>query len=181
MATAEILDRARRGDAEALNELMRRFDPLLRRWAHGRLPAGARQTLDTDDLVQVTLMQAVKHIGSFQPRHEGAFLAYLRRSLVNRIRDEIRRAGRRRDGWEIPPTAVDPQASPIADLVGKETLEAYENGLARLTEPQREAVILRVEFGYGYEQIAEAMEAPSAAAARMLVVRGLARLAEMMS
>lgn len=40
----------------------------LRRWAHGRLPAGARDLLATDDLVQETLLRTLKHIEGFEPR-----------------------------------------------------------------------------------------------------------------
>jgi len=41
-------------------------------------------------------------------------------------------------------------------------------------------VILRLELGFSYEQIAEALERPSAGAARMVVFRGMERLAAMM-
>ena len=64
--------------------------------------------------------------------------------------------------------------------MGRETLEAYEAGLMKLTDEQREAVVLRVEMGLTYQEIADAMESPSPNAARMLVARGLARLAELM-
>ena len=49
-----------------------------------------------------------------------------------------------------------------------------------LGERDREAVILRVEFGYSHEEIAEAIGSPSANAARMTVARALVRLAEEM-
>ena len=52
--------------------------------------------------------------------------------------------------------------------------------VASLTEDQRQAVVLRVELGLSFQQVAEAMESPSADAARMLVARGLARLSERM-
>jgi RNA polymerase sigma-70 factor (ECF subfamily) len=59
-------------------------------------------------------------------------------------------------------------------------MESYHQGLERLTEEQREAVLLRLEFDYTYEQIAEAIGKPSADAARMTVVRALAALAKIM-
>jgi RNA polymerase sigma-70 factor (ECF subfamily) len=37
-----LLERAREGDADALNALIARYLPRLQRWAHGRLPAWAR-------------------------------------------------------------------------------------------------------------------------------------------
>ena len=59
-------------------------------------------------------------------------------------------------------------------------LDASDRGLGQLTDGQREAVILRVEFGYTYPEIASAIDAPSVDAARMLVVRGLEKLTEAM-
>jgi DNA-directed RNA polymerase specialized sigma24 family protein len=52
----------------------------------------ARDLRDTDDLVQDTLLRAFKRLETFENRGEGAFLAYLRQSLLNAIRDDLRRA-----------------------------------------------------------------------------------------
>jgi RNA polymerase sigma-70 factor (ECF subfamily) len=62
--------------------------------------------------------------------------------------------------------------------VNREKLERYERGLARLVPDQREAVLLRLEFGYSHAEIAEALGRPSADAARMVVARALVSLAE---
>src|SRR5438128_11402505 len=66
----DLLGRVREGDAEALNELCTRYLPRLQRWAHGRLPAWARDGLDTQDLVQDTLTHVFQKLGNFDPRHE---------------------------------------------------------------------------------------------------------------
>src|SRR5262249_48332972 len=87
-----LVCRARGGDGRALDELCARYLPRLQRWAHGRLPSWARGSLDTHDLVQDTFAQVVKRIQEFEPRHEGAFQAYLRQALLNRVRDQIRHA-----------------------------------------------------------------------------------------
>ena len=65
-------------------------------------------------------------------------------------------------------------------MIGRETVERYEAALVELTEEQREAVILRIEFDFKHEQIAEAVGKPTANAARMLVSRALVRVAEIM-
>src|SRR5262245_46623761 len=93
-STAVLLHRVRAGDTEARERLVARHLPLLRGWAHRRLPPGARALADTEDLVQITFIRALKQVEAFEPRHEGAFLAYLRQILLNAIRDEIRRARR---------------------------------------------------------------------------------------
>src|SRR5690349_24879010 len=88
------LFRSKAGDSDALNHLFARYLPSLRRWASGRLPRWTRDLMDTDDLVQETVVRAVKRIDRFESRHEGALQAYLRQAVVNRIRDEVRRARR---------------------------------------------------------------------------------------
>jgi len=63
--SVRLFIRARDGDDTALNELLGRYLPKLRRWAAGRLPRAARDLNDTDDIVQETLIKALRHVGSF--------------------------------------------------------------------------------------------------------------------
>ena len=116
----------------------------------------------------------------FEQRREGAFLAYIRQILLNQIRDEARRARRRPEHVELGGDLASGDRSLLDDLIGKENMEHYEQALARLPDRQREAVILRIEMGYRYREIAEGMELDTANAARKLVARGLVRLAEIM-
>ena len=178
-STARLLELVRAGDGHARDRLAARYIAVLRRFAHGRLPAHARGLLDTDDLVQITVIRALEHIDTFEPRREGAFLAYLRRILVNQIRDEARRAARR-PRTELPEHAQDPGPSPLEGVIGRDAMLRYEEALDVLSEEQREAVVLRIELGYSYAEIAEALERPTANAARMLVTRALVKLAEIM-
>ncbi len=179
-ATAALLAHYRAGDERARDRLLARYLPLLRRWAHGRLPSGARSLADTEDLVQISLVRALKHMGTVEPAHEGAFLVYLRRIFLNAMRDEIRRGLRERSAGEPDPAIADARPTALEESIGRETLESYEAGLARLSEEQREAVVLRLEFGMKFEEIAEATGKPSANAARMTVSRAILRLAEAM-
>ena len=179
-STADLLQRARHGDREALDELFSRYLPSLRRWARGRLPRWTRDVRDTDDIVQETLVQTLKHLGSFEPRHEGALQAYLRQALVNRVRDEVRRVGRRALPDEIVDEHPDPSASPLEEAIGREALSRYEAALHRLKSEEREVIIARVELGQSYQQIATGHGKSSADAARMAVSRALVRLAEEM-
>ena len=52
--------------------------------------------------------------------------------------------------------------------------------LQRLTGEEREAIIARVEMGYSYEELAEALGKPTSEAARKAARRALVRLAEEM-
>ena len=176
-----LIGRAKGGDPLALDALCARYIPRLRRWAHGRLPPWARNGLDTQDLVQDTLVQVLRHVESFEPRHDGAFQAYLRQALVNRLRDELRRAQRRPASEPLETGNASPDPSPLEVAIGQQALERYEIALARLRPEDREAIIIRVELGCPYAEVAEALGKPSAAAAHMAVSRALIRLADEMS
>jgi RNA polymerase sigma-70 factor, ECF subfamily len=180
-STLDLVERAKAGDTDALNRLFARHLPTLRRWASGRLPRWARDAMDTDDLVQETVIRAVKRIGSFEPRHEGALQSYLRQAIVNRIRDEVRRSARSPGADELQDNHADRGASPLEAAIGREAVERYEAALARLRPQEREAIVARVEMDYGYQDVAQALGKPTADAARMAVSRALLRLAEEMS
>ena len=176
-STAVLLSRIRAGDGEARERLFARCMPLLQRWAHRRLPQRARDIADTDDLVQVALLKAFHRVGEFESRHEGAFLAYLRTILLNAVRDELRRSARRPQVTELDEEMTrDGGPSVLDELIGRDKMRRYEEALGRLNEEQREAVILRVEFGMSHGEVAQAMGKPNADAARMTVARALVHL-----
>lgn len=175
----QLLERARGGDAEALDELCGRYLPRLRRFGRGRLPPWARERLDTDDLVQETLQRTLGRLDALDPGWEGTLQAYLRRALLNRVKDEVRRAGRR----PLQASAGeqrDPRPSPLEELIGAEAVERFESALERLSEPDRAAVVARMEMRCSYRELAELLGKPSTDAARMAVSRALVRLAREM-
>jgi len=179
--THQLVDRIRGGDAAATERLMRRYLPLLTRWAHGRLPGIARDLNETADLVQMTLLRAFQSLPAFEVQGQGAFFGYLRQIMSNLLKDELRRAARRPGHDEISTDVVETEAQPFENVVNLATLAAYEQALTQLPTEQREAVMLRVELGLSHEEIARVMVAPSANAARMKVARALMRLAELMN
>ena len=181
-STIDMLERARQGDQDALNELFRRNHGPLRRWARGRLPRWTRDLRDTEDLVQETLAQTLKHLDSFEHRHEGALQSYMRQALINRVRDEVRRVNRYPAVGALDD--ADQQAvqaaSPLEEAIGREALQRYESALARLRPEERQLIQARVEMQQSYQQIATAHGKSTADAARMAVSRALVRLAEEM-
>ena len=179
-STLTLLTRARGGDARALDDLLARYMPVLQRWARGRLPASARDLADTSDLVQETLIQVFKRIEGFEYRGVGAFQAYLRQAVMNRIRDHFRRAGRRPATTAIDTDHPAAEASPLEAAIGVEALERYERALAALRPDDQAAIIGRIELDYSNEELAVALNRPSANAARMAVERALVRLASEM-
>jgi RNA polymerase sigma-70 factor (ECF subfamily) len=178
--TASLLKKVRGGDRSARERLMTRCLPALQRWAHGQLPRSARDVVDTNDLVQETLTKALGRIGEFEPRREGAFLAYLRQILLNKIRKQVRRASRNPQMVELPDDVDHGGPSPLEEILGLEALQAYESTLATLPAELQEAITLRIELRFSHQQVAEALGYPSADAARMQVARAVMRLAEAM-
>jgi RNA polymerase sigma-70 factor (ECF subfamily) len=179
-STFHLIDRAQAGDREALEKLFARHLRPLQRWASGRLPKWARDLADTDDLVQQALLATFRTIKDFEPRHVGALQAYLRQAVLNRIRDELRRKGRRPDSTDLEDLELAGGDSPLEEAIGREAVERYEQALNRLKPEEREAIIAKVEMGYSYEELAEALGKPTADAARKAAQRALVRLAEEM-
>lgn len=179
-STFVLLERAKEGDDRALDAVLARYLPALQRWARGRLPRWARDMRDTDDLVQDTVFQTLKHLQRFELRREGALHAYLRQALVNRIRDEVRRVSRHPVPGVLDTGHEDAAASPLEEAVGREAHERYEAALGRLRPEEREAIIARVELNLSFADVALALDKPTADSARKAVARALVRLAEEM-
>ena len=179
--TIELVLKARGGDRRAVEALLQRCLPSLRRWAHGKLPAYARESLDTGDLVQEAALHLLKRVDHFEPRHVGAMQAYLRQSVMNRIRDEIRRVGRRPASVELVEEPAAEAPSPLEVTIQNESYERYRRALERLSSRDRELVVARMEAQWGLAQIAEHLGIATADAARMAVNRALQRLAKEMS
>ena len=179
-STFSLVERVHRGDTEALERLMARHLIPLKRWARGKLPRWARSAEDTDDLVQEALLRTFKRLDAVEIRGPGALLAYLRQAVLNHVRNELRNNARRPgldglDGFEL-----DPAPSPLEQAIGHEALERYEQAMASLKPEDREAIIGRVEMGYSYEELADALGRPSAEAARKAAKRALERLVHAM-
>ena len=180
LSTGELLDAVRSGDRSAADRLVRRFQTLLSRFLHARLPRHARGLMDTGDIVQDVLQRALARIGEFENRGHGAFWGYLRQIARNRL-FEIRRGtipstnGAKLDGTDDEPVGADP--SPAEGLMNREMEEAYERALGELEPLLREAVLNRLELGLKWGEIARECAFTSADAARMATTRAITRLA----
>ncbi|MEO7936516.1 MAG: sigma factor, partial [Dokdonella sp.] len=69
--TAWLLDQIRSGDVQARSDLVERVEPLLRRFARGRLPGRLRSQEDTADLVQLTWLKVLDKLDSIDAREPG--------------------------------------------------------------------------------------------------------------
>jgi RNA polymerase sigma-70 factor (ECF subfamily) len=174
--TVELIIRARGGDSAAIEAILQRCLPPLKRWAHGRLPAAARGHLDTGDLVQDAAMNAIARLDTFEPRHVGAMQAYLRQSVINRIRDEMRRFTRRPVSVELPDDFASEAPSPEEQAIHEQAYARYRAAMNGLKPRERELVIARVEAQWTAPEIAEHFGFNSVDGARMAVTRAMQRL-----
>jgi RNA polymerase sigma-70 factor (ECF subfamily) len=174
--TIELVVRAREGDRIAVEALLQRSIPSLRRFAHGRLPAAARGSLDTGDLVQETVLHVLRRLDTFEPRHVGAMQAYLRQSVINRIRDEVRRIGRHPAPAELPQDLAADMPSPLEEAVRSEAYERYRSVLVTLSPRDRQMVVARIEAQWSLGEIAQRFNMRTVDGARMAVTRALRRL-----
>ena len=175
--TLELIVKAREGDNAAVDAFLERSLPRMRRWAHGRLPRAARSSLDTTDLVQEVGIKVLKSLQRFEPRHGGAMEAFLRRSVINRIRDEVRRVGRRPIPVELPDTLTCDAPSALERAISAQSHEGYRRALAKLRQKDRRLIVACVELQWPTARIAARFGFPSRDAARIAVRRALQRLA----
>ena len=176
--TIEHVVRALEGNRDAVEALLQRCIPRLKRWAHGRLPAAARGSLDTGDLVQETVLHVLRRLDHFEPRHVGAMQAYLRMSVINRIRDEVRRIGRQPAPSELPEDLSSDLPSPLETAVQSEAYERYRAALGELSPKEREMIVARIEAQWSLAEIAQKFNLSTSDAARLAVTRALKKLTD---
>ena len=175
--TIELVVRARTGDRPAMEALLERCLPPLKRWAHGRLPAAARGNMDTGDLVQEAALHVLGALDRFEPRHVGAMQAYLRQSVINRIRDEVRRIGRNPPPFELQDEHASDRTTPLEAAIRAEAYEHYREALLRLGAKDREMIVARIEVQWSLPEIAHRFGMSTVDAARMAVGRAVKKLA----
>ncbi len=165
----------REGDSAARTALIARIQPLLMRFAHGRLPGLLRSSQDTADLLQMTWIKALDRIEDIECKKAGALFAYLRTVLVNTLREELRRHNG--DPQREDESAL--QSLPAAGGAPDDWI-AYEQMLGSLDESHRTLMVMRFEFGMSFAEIGDELEL-SADAVRMQLNRAVQRLARMES
>src|SRR2546425_3526806 len=154
--TNALIDRARRGDARAFEQLAIEIERPLYRHAARMLGHD-----DAEDVVQDALLSAWRSLASFEGT---SFRAWIFRIATNRALDRLR-AKKRRPELPLDPPSDDSDesawpepAAPGPDLLqiaaDREALGAVEEAIAALPEDQRAALLLRDVEGFAYEEIA---------------------------
>lgn len=190
---AERLEQARGGDGSAQGELLRRFEPWLRLLARVQFESRFAAKFDASDVVQQTLLEAIKAFPQFRGSTEAEVTAWLRQILAHALAHEIRRyrgTAKRDITHEVSLDAelmlssqrlgamlAESGPSPSQQAAGRERDVLLADVLARLPDDYRDVLIFRHLENLSHEEIAVRMNR-SIGAVRMLWVRALAALRE---
>jgi RNA polymerase sigma factor (sigma-70 family) len=120
----------------------------------------------------------LRRLDVFQPQHVGAMQAYLRMSVINRIRDEVRRIGRHPSPLELPEEHPSDSTSPLEAAIQAEAYDRYRTALGGLASKDRELVVARIEIQWSLPEIAQRFGLRTVDAARMAVSRAVKRLSQ---
>jgi RNA polymerase sigma-70 factor, ECF subfamily len=179
----ELLNQAQAGDAQALDDLLRRYEARLRRVVRVRLDAKLRGLCESADVVQETLAAALTRIADLRVGDRGAILRWLTRIAENEMIDMRRRAfGKKRDRNrnEVLHSRHELSAggkTPAEDAASHEMQEKVDRAVASLPPEQRDVILLRTYCDASWEEVARSIGSPSPDAARKLHHRAMIKLA----
>ena len=154
----ETLDRAVAGETEALDHVLRTIRPHVERQLL-RYPVSDE---DRRDLLQATLMQVVRRLGSF--RAESSFSTWLFRVTANEalmlMRSRRRHRARIIEGldWEelaTLPAVNDTFPEPDANVAARQRDERVRDALEELPSDYKDVVIAHYHMDLGLQEIAD--------------------------
>ncbi len=143
--TEALIREAQGGDREAFDRLVVRYTPELEKTVRLRLGGYLRQKIEVDDVLQETFLKAYASVSSFEYRGEGSLLTWLKRIAENLLLYWAREH-RRTSQLPLVDSVVAKQASPSRRLRQEERFQRLQDVLSRLSDEQREVILLaRVE------------------------------------
>lgn len=194
--TAKLVNRAKSGDAEALNELFTRYHHLMVEVARRRIGARLRLKEDPDDLAQTTFREATRDFGNYEYRGEGSLVRWLIQILQNKIRDKAefysasKRDLSRERAMESAPSSdadarptLEPPSQDLSVTMQVSRGESYQHlrkALEELSPEHRQAITLVFFEGRQLRDAGEIMGGRSEDAVRMMLRRAETRLAEIL-
>jgi RNA polymerase sigma-70 factor, ECF subfamily len=191
---ADLVGRAKEGEAAALNDLFTRYHGLLVGLARKRLGPRLRSRLEPDDLAQTTFRAATRDFGQYSYQGEDSLLRWLIQILNNKIRDkaEFYSAGKRDVGRERGMEVGKGDDRHTIDLPAddlsvtravsrEEEFEILRKGLEKLSDDHRKAITLVFFQGLSLREAGERMGGRTEDATRMLLRRAEARLRDVVS
>ena len=153
------IDDARRGDQEAFEQLVRRYEKRV----FALTSRMCRNPADAEEAAQEAFLSAWQGLAFF--RGDSSFSTWLYRLASNACVDLLRRESRHRtaaglslDDEELNLDVPDPARSPQDEAERRELREKIERGLASLSPEHREVLVLREIHQLSYDEIAETLD-----------------------
>lgn len=177
-----LIDAAARGDAVAIERLATWIEPTIRRAARRELAHADRARVDTDDVLQETLVRVVERLELLEFRGAHPFDAWVARVAERTARMARRHHhARRRDIRAQRPLdgVPEPRAigtTPTQSARRRERARSLEEAIALLTPGQRRVVELHSLHGEPFDEVARRLDLGCASSARSLFARALRRL-----
>lgn len=163
-ADAELVARVQRGDKQAFNLLVIKYQRKILRL----LSRMIRDPADLEDVAQEAFIKAYRALPQF--RGESAFYTWLYRIAINTARNWLSSVGKRpsapnaiesEDGETFNETdSLSDIGTPESMVASREIAEAVNAAIEELPEELRTAIVLREIEGMSYEDIAQTMGCP---------------------
>lgn len=171
----KIIARARRGDADAFEQLVVAYRDQVFRLALRMCGSEA----DADEVAQEAFLSAWKALPNF--RGESQFSTWLYQLTTHAAIDLMRREKRQIAAADITEVnAADPAPSPQQQAEQSEQREIVRDAILQLAPEQREVVVLRFMEELSYEEIGAVLKLPSGTVKSRLN-RAKAQLKEILS
>ena len=141
--TVELLDRVRRGDAAAFEELFKRHRVRLRNAIAMRMDRRVSARVDASDILQETYMEAFRRLPKYLEQEGMPFylwLHWIAREKVIALHRRHLGAGKRAVQQEVPLMPVDSSAEFVSGLIGRLPSPSQELAKAELAERLRLAL-----------------------------------------
>ncbi len=168
-----LLGFAQRGDTAALGRLLEAYRPYLTLLARVQIGRRLRGKAGASDVVQDAFLCAHRDFGAFRGETEREFLAWLRQVLASVLANFIRRyqGAKRRDvrlerqlaveleesSQALDRALIAPQGAPHHQAERREQAVLLAEALNRLTDDDRELLVLRHLEGLTFPEVAKRM------------------------
>jgi RNA polymerase sigma-70 factor (ECF subfamily) len=174
--TDSLLAAASQGDDKALQQLLARHRPYLRRMVDVRLEPALRPRVDASDVVQETLLVASRRIDDFLARRPTSFRVWLRRKAIERLIEARRRHLALKRDARRDFSITDASSLAIAGnllhgstenpALRRELADRVQQALSGLSEQDQEIILLRHAEGLNNAEAAEVLESDPRAASK---------------
>lgn len=191
--TDGLLDAVGRGDRQALDRLLTRHRGELRSFVEMRLDRRLAARVDPSDVVQEAQVEMVRRLDDYLARRPMPFRLWARKTAYERLLDlhrhhvkRARRSVRReaalpdRSALLLVRPLLHHASTPSQRLQARELAERVAQVVGKLSESDREILLLRHAEGMPFEEIACLLEIEPAAA-RKRFGRALIRLQRRLS